>query len=48
MLIVRRHYVLKMRITLIWLVPAFSFSKKSGMARGPKYGVAFRHDLKDS
>lgn len=36
---------MKMRITLIWFVPAFSFSKKSVMARGPKYGVAFRHDL---
>jgi len=36
------------RVTLIWFVPAFSFSKKSGMARGPKNGVAFRQDLKDS
>jgi hypothetical protein len=33
------------RITLMWFVPAFSFSKKSGMARGPKNGDAFRHDL---
>ena len=27
-------------------VPALSFSKKSGMAKGPKNGDAFKHDLR--
>jgi hypothetical protein len=39
---------MRIRFTLMGFVPALSFSKKSGIASGPKYGDALRQDLRIS